>query len=286
MNKYGIDNFSFEIVERCEKSELSNREKYWISYYNSMSPGGYNLTKGGDGGNTFQYRTEKEMEETKRKISKAASGENNGFYGKHHSDETMDYLRRVNLGKIISEETKRKLSKSLQGHYMPEHAKEKISKATKEQWKDEKFKELMSNVNKGNKYALGNTWNKNRIDIFHPNTLEHKRVFKDEIKSYMDNGYVVGIPPNDKRHQIKIKHCTKDNLIGVRFDKSLNRWQSYINYKNKRYGSKIFKEKQDAINHRNLLENIFQQILESNIDILAVNIKESLKQNKIVLYCD
>ena len=62
----------------------------------------------------------------------------------------------------MSEETKRKLSESLQGHYMPKHAKQKISNATKKQWEDENFKKLMSNINKGNKYAQGNKWNKNR----------------------------------------------------------------------------------------------------------------------------
>ena len=79
MNKYGINNFSFEIIEECKKNELSEKEKYWINYYNSTSPNGYNLTKGGDGGNTFQYRTEKQMEETKRKISIANSGRGNGM---------------------------------------------------------------------------------------------------------------------------------------------------------------------------------------------------------------
>lgn len=53
MTKYGIDNFDFEIIEECDKSMLSEREKYWIQFYDSMVPNGYNLTNGGDGGNTF-----------------------------------------------------------------------------------------------------------------------------------------------------------------------------------------------------------------------------------------
>lgn len=43
---YGEKNFSFEIVEFCEKEELDAREVYWIEKYNSYN-NGYNNTLGG-----------------------------------------------------------------------------------------------------------------------------------------------------------------------------------------------------------------------------------------------
>lgn len=46
--KYGIDNFKFEIIEECPEDILNEREKYWIKFYNSLSPNGYNMTLGGD----------------------------------------------------------------------------------------------------------------------------------------------------------------------------------------------------------------------------------------------
>ena len=50
MRKYGIDNFSFEVIEECDKDKLSEREIYWISYYNTyLNPDDYNMTPGGDG---------------------------------------------------------------------------------------------------------------------------------------------------------------------------------------------------------------------------------------------
>lgn len=51
--KYGIENFSFEILEECESSFLNEREIFYIQKYNSFidSPNsnGYNLTLGGEG---------------------------------------------------------------------------------------------------------------------------------------------------------------------------------------------------------------------------------------------
>ena len=48
INKYGVKNFSIEEIEECSDTILSDREKYWIEYYNSFK-NGYNATKGGDG---------------------------------------------------------------------------------------------------------------------------------------------------------------------------------------------------------------------------------------------
>ena len=48
INKYGVENFSIEKIEECSDIILSDREKYWIEYYNSFK-NGYNATKGGDG---------------------------------------------------------------------------------------------------------------------------------------------------------------------------------------------------------------------------------------------
>lgn len=44
--KYGLHNFSFEVIEQVENSALDEREKYWISYYDSYN-NGYNSTLGG-----------------------------------------------------------------------------------------------------------------------------------------------------------------------------------------------------------------------------------------------
>jgi len=37
-NKYGKKNFSFEIIEECDSSNVDERERYWIKFYNSNNP--------------------------------------------------------------------------------------------------------------------------------------------------------------------------------------------------------------------------------------------------------
>lgn len=49
MRKYGLNNFSFTILEECPKEELNERERYWIKTYDTYY-NGYNLTSGGQTG--------------------------------------------------------------------------------------------------------------------------------------------------------------------------------------------------------------------------------------------
>ena len=49
LNEFGIDNFSFEILEICSQNELNDKEIYWINYYNSVECG-YNTLTGGSYG--------------------------------------------------------------------------------------------------------------------------------------------------------------------------------------------------------------------------------------------
>ena len=60
IKKYGKENFSCEIVEdNIPETELNEKEKYFIKYYNSKSHDlGYNVTNGGDGGRTSSVLTD------------------------------------------------------------------------------------------------------------------------------------------------------------------------------------------------------------------------------------
>lgn len=281
IKKYGEENFSFEIIELCKKEDLSTREIYWIDFYNSIFPHGYNLTKGGDGGNTFKYRTTEQMKETRKKISLATKGEKNGFYGKHHSEKTKENLRQINLGKTLSKETKKKISETLKDHFVSDLTKEKIRTATKKQWLNNDYKNLMKTINLGNKYAQGNTWNKNRIDVYHKDTHEHKRIYIEQLEDFYAKGYIKGLPPTSKKFNPNIRHCSSEHLVGVSFNKKNNSWISYINFKKHRYGTKMFEKKEDAIQHRIYLEKILLKIKQSK-SIDDIDITKSFEQGTII----
>ena len=47
IQKYGIENFIFEILEECSIDELDEKEKYYINLYNTYRGNGYNCNEGG-----------------------------------------------------------------------------------------------------------------------------------------------------------------------------------------------------------------------------------------------
>ena len=89
MNKYGVDNFTFEIIEQIENNLLNEREKYWIAYYDCMVPKGYNLTRGGEG--TLGYSRPQTVEERK----------------KRKQSNKLFYIKNPQASKALSERTKK-----------------------------------------------------------------------------------------------------------------------------------------------------------------------------------
>ena len=47
IRKYGLDNFSFDILEECSQSDINEREIFYIKEYNAHGSGGYNQDDGG-----------------------------------------------------------------------------------------------------------------------------------------------------------------------------------------------------------------------------------------------
>ena len=72
MRKYGMENFTIEIIAECaNQEELNAQEIRFIAEYDSMAPKGYNRTEGGEGGIP--------CEETKARLRESALA----FYDEH-----------------------------------------------------------------------------------------------------------------------------------------------------------------------------------------------------------
>lgn len=102
IKEYGKENFDKEILEYIdddEKHELvSEREKFWIKEFNSISPNGYNISPGGEGGCTSESGkkgaetrkrngTDKRTPEQRLKMSIVAKGKLKSELHKQHLSE-------------------------------------------------------------------------------------------------------------------------------------------------------------------------------------------------------
>lgn len=97
--KYGFKAHTWEIIENCTIDQLSDREKYWIKYYDSWV-NGMNLTDGGEG---YKLSEEsKKLISIKRKLNPTGAvgkkGKEHYNYGKKATPEMIENIRLGHLG--------------------------------------------------------------------------------------------------------------------------------------------------------------------------------------------
>lgn len=105
--KYGVENWDTVILKECSTVDETN---YWETFYikqlNTKYPSGYNLTDGGEGSIGCVF-----SDERKKKLSEKMKGEGNPFYGRHHTEETLEKFK----NRKISDETRKKMSEARKG---------------------------------------------------------------------------------------------------------------------------------------------------------------------------
>jgi group I intron endonuclease len=121
LRKYGVGAFVWNVLKSCSSQKEANFwERYYIQRFNTFNKSkGFNLTAGGVGGDTFSGRPEEQKRKWRAGQSQAMKGTNNPFYGRHHSEETIEKIRKALKGRKclpFSEEHKRKLSKASKGN--------------------------------------------------------------------------------------------------------------------------------------------------------------------------
>lgn len=137
--KYGIDNFKIELVDELyniTEEDLLLKECHYIEKYKTMADdGGYNLVRKSNQKLIFS-------EATKRKMSAAQMGENNGYYGKKHTEEIREKMRGTResvmgnknpfYGKRHSKELQDKITASYKEH-LKTHAHARLGKTFTEE---------------------------------------------------------------------------------------------------------------------------------------------------------
>lgn len=152
VKKYGKENFIRETLEICDtKKQLNEREIYWIDRLNSRDLSvGYNISKGGDGGDLISEHPDKEMiiekitfafrnigkskmiDTKKRNNTLQLFGDRNPNFGNRWTEEQKQHASDIwknkydsgyihpQKDKAMSEEQRHKLSESKKGVYIGE----------------------------------------------------------------------------------------------------------------------------------------------------------------------
>lgn len=211
--KYGKENFVFEILEECEEAQLDELEiKYITEYETHISLGrGYNVDLGGKG-------LGKMSKDTKQKLRELNLGANNSFYGKKHTEESLEKMREKQSGKKLSKETKQKIKESTSGDKNHFYGKTHT----------DEVKNFMSKLSSG----------KNNSFYGKKHTEKTKQKMRDSNKRLN-----LGVPMKDET-KIKISNSTKGKIISEETKRKISegrkgknlgngKWELYSLNKNK-----------------------------------------------------
>lgn len=154
VNKYGIENFKFDILIICFDEDRYRFEREYIKKFNSLSPNGYNLTPGGEGG---------------------------GFYGKKHNDLSKDKIKK-SLTEIYGDlELRNKISQRNKIIMNTENMKIKIKEGLQNSEKYKNAKKGNINRKKHSSETIEKLTNITH-DYFnnYENILKHREIMSDK----------------------------------------------------------------------------------------------------------
>lgn len=171
-NKYGSENFEFEILEEYKKEFLSSMENWWCNMLNTHDRNfGYNiLPTSPESHYCLSEETKikigfsnKGKVKTKEQREQAIKNFGDRMLGKKHSEETKKKISESNKGKVLkkesylkgwetrrkngwswSEDSLKKRSESVKGLKRNQEWKDKISKANKGKIRSEESRKRIS----------------------------------------------------------------------------------------------------------------------------------------------
>lgn len=164
LNKHGVKNHVFEVIEECKIIELNEREYYWQIEYNSVSREGLNcvitnpLTK-----------VKEHSEETKKKISR----------GNHHSaKKVIDVSNNIIYDCISDCADAIGISKANLNHMLRGRSKNKTT-----------IKYLDESLNIKREYKKQESYNRKRKKIVEVKTQRHNNIILDTFTGVFYYGF-------------------------------------------------------------------------------------------------
>lgn len=204
---YGMDKFKVELLEECDtEEELNTAETRWISELRATDPDvGYNLSAGGP---------------VPRLV-----GIHNGFYGRHHTPESMAKRDETNIRKygdssaMRNEDVKRKREQTLFDNYgvtctfqLPQYidavkqantGRKKTESEVQKRLetmrrndsfsyaKDPEYRKKLSEANKGKQNVKGTLW------VMKEN--KSKMIKPEQLAAFLEDGWTRGRPSKKTR---------------------------------------------------------------------------------------
>ena len=163
--KYGVENFSKDVLAICYSgNEYNILEKEYIKLYRDIGKAEYNIADGGDGGDTYKYKSDEEIRIIKMKISRTNKGKPSAMKGKHHSNKTKEKIS-IGVKKAFeNEEIVEKIKRNTTRHVFTVEERAQISLRLKGHEVSEETRKKISKANKNNKSTSGYNWYTNGIN--------------------------------------------------------------------------------------------------------------------------
>ena len=151
VNKYGIENFSREIIEYVkDEKNIRKREQYYLDFYKvALDENFYNISQSACGGKIWQYFDEEKRKEIICRISESNTGSWEDRFGKKEADRRKKEISKRFKGVSKTEEHKRKIGERHKGKEITEETRKKMSEARKGKKDSEETKLKKSESLKG-----------------------------------------------------------------------------------------------------------------------------------------
>jgi group I intron endonuclease len=156
---HGIENFPVLILYQRDgyiKELLNDLEKDFIKHFQTRHPNGYNLTDGGEGGDTFSSKSDEEKNATKKKRAETKANKS--------GEEKAESNRKRSESGIISQ-NKPETKKKLLDIWVKKSEEEKVGISRKQSESNkiaQNRPEVKLRQSEHGKYAMHIRWHKNR----------------------------------------------------------------------------------------------------------------------------